>query len=132
MPKLKTIVVVHTTADEPNADSNAEFELEIGRPGPDLVKRFPNDPNVDEREKGKMDIYKIDVSRDNVNTEDAGFNLVMKIKSSDAWLPASILAFGESKDHELIVLGDHQVWEEGWFDKGAGSVGPEAHTISSF
>jgi hypothetical protein len=130
MPELKTIVVVHTTADEPNAGSDANFELEIGRPGADLVKPFPNNPNVNERERGQMDLYKIDVSRDNVNTEVAGFNLVMKIKSGDGWLPASILVFGESKDHELIVLGDRQIWEDGWFDKGPGSVGEEAHTIS--
>lgn len=132
MPELKTIIVVQTTADDPNAASDAEFELEIGRPGPDLIKRFPNDPNVKERQRGKMDISKIDVSNDNVNTEDAGFNLVMKIKSEDGWLPAAMLVIGESKDHELIVLGDHQIWEDGWFDKGAGSVGPEAHTISTF
>jgi hypothetical protein len=130
MSRLKTIVVAHTTADEPNASSNAQFELEIGRPGTDLVKPFPDNPNVNERQRGQMDLYTIDVSRDNVDTEDAGFNLVMKIKSGDGWLPASILVFGESKDHELIVLGDHSTWEGGWFDKGAGSVGKEAHTIS--
>lgn len=130
MAELKTILVVHTTADEPNADSDAEFELEIGRPGPNLVKPFPNDPNVDERERGKMDLYKIDVSDDNVDNDSAGFNLVMKIKSEDGWLPAAILVFGEAKNGELITLGGRQKWEGGWFDKGSGAVGDAAHTIS--
>ena len=85
MPKLKRILVVHTTANEENANSGADFSLERSRPGPDVTIPFPKNQN--QRQQGKLDFYPFNVSRHNVNSDAPGLSLIMTINSEDGWLP---------------------------------------------
>jgi hypothetical protein len=128
MPKLKTIIVIHTTSKEAHADSSADFWLEIGGPGDDVTVPFPKNPN--QRQPGKLDIYQIDVSNRNVNSDAAGFSLIMTMKSRDGWLPTAISVLGRTADDELWLLGNHPFWDQGWFDSGDDSVGEPSHEIS--
>jgi len=124
-------LVVHTTADKAYAGTDADFQLQIGRPGDDLVKDFPDLPH-DERERGRTDLYVFDVAGDNVNSDDPNFGLTMRmINSEDGWLPESMLVLGQTFSGEAIVLGSHPQWNGGWFDRGSDAEGPEAHVISS-
>jgi hypothetical protein len=86
MPKLKKLLVIHTTSNEDlNANSAADFSLEISRLGQDVTLPFPKNPG--QRQKGKLDTYQFDVSQHNVDSDSAGFHLIMAIKSDDGWLP---------------------------------------------
>jgi hypothetical protein len=131
MPQLNKITVIHTTANENDADTDADFQLQIAKPGGDVLRTFPGLPH-DEREKGRTDQYEFDVSGDNVNSDDPSFALVMRIiNSDDGWLPKSIFAFGETTDGNTVVLGSHPQWDGGWFDRGDDAAGPEEHVISN-
>lgn len=167
MPKLNTIVVGHTTANVDQANSTADFTLEIvkksGRPikkefRKNLVKHSPQNDQEEEqendqeeeqqeeqreREKRQLDLYRFDVSRDNVNSDDPGFRIRMRINSTDGWLPQSIFVLGHTETGGIVLLGYHPQWGSDtsqspretskWFDKeGAAPIaGPEAHVISS-
>lgn len=50
MPRLKTILVIHTTSNKANANSAADFSLEISRPGQDVTIPFPRNPNQRQQE----------------------------------------------------------------------------------
>jgi hypothetical protein len=132
MPKLKRIVVTHTTANEAKAGSNAQFTLVIQKPPPaqDFTMKFPDHPGKNEREPGKMDVYEFDVERQNINTDDAGFDILMSVNTGnpgDEWLPAAIVVLGQTSDDEIIHLGDHNQWTGEWFDK---KIGRPTHQIS--
>jgi hypothetical protein len=130
MPKLKTIVVIHTTSTKENANSAADFSLEIGRPGQDVTVPFPRNPN--QRQRGKLDVYQIDVSQHDVDSTGPGFSLIMTIRSDDGWLPLSIYVLGHTEAGDLELLGDHAFWdqEDGWFDSGAAAEGRPSHEIT--
>jgi hypothetical protein len=134
MPKLKNILVIHTTDNQDDrAGSAADFSLEISKPGADVTLRFEKKPG--ERQRGRLDVYQFPVSQHNVDSDAAGFSLIMTIKgdrSDDGWLPRAIFVLGQTVDDELTVLGDHPFWDA-WFD---GGPSPEpgskpAHEISS-
>jgi hypothetical protein len=128
MPRLKKLLVIHTTSKHQDAASDASFTLEIGMAGNDVTVDFPTNPN--QRRRGKLDIYPIDVSDQNVDSDSPGFNLVMTIGSSDGWLPVSMFVLGLTTDDELWLLGNHPAWDQGWFDTGDDPAGPPAHEIS--
>ena len=131
MPQLNKIIVIHTTADESDAGTDADFALEITKPGTDVRKEFPDLP-YDERERGRTDIYEFDVSGDGVNSDDPVFSITMRMTSSeDGWLPQSIFVLGETTTGSTITLGAHPQWGGGWFDRGSDAAGPEAHVIST-
>jgi hypothetical protein len=127
MPKLKSILVVHTTSTEDKANSAADFSLEISRPGPDVTLPFPKNPG--QRQQGKLDVYQFNVAQHNVDSDAAGLSLIMTIKSSDGWLPTSIVVLGQTEDGELTLLGNHPFWDR-WFDSGADAVDNPSHEIS--
>jgi hypothetical protein len=117
-----------------NAGSTADFKLEIGGAEPDVTIDFPRNQN--QREKEKLDIYRLDVSQREVDSDAAGFTLLMIIKPStsspntDAWLPSSIVVLGQqSEDSALTLLGNHPFWGD-WFDAGVDPAGDRAHEIS--
>ena len=128
MPRLKEIVVVHTTSRHQDAASGADFTLEIGMGGSDVTVDFPTNP--DQRRRGKLDLYRIDVSNHDVDADAPGFHLLMTIQNSDAWLPVSMFVLGLTTDDELRLLGNRPNWDQGWFDRGVDPAGPPAHVIS--
>jgi hypothetical protein len=130
MSELDTIVVLHTTSWEDNAQTNANFQLEIDTSEDRVIKAFENLPH-DEREPGQTDIYQFDVRGDKIDTKDPGLLITMRmVDSQDGWLPMSIFVLGKTSTGEFIVLGANPEWSE-WFDSGPGPVGPAKHVIST-
>jgi hypothetical protein len=131
MPKLDTVTVIHTTARDPNAKSNASFELEIGRPGANFRDNFP--PHMGNRELGMTAVYPFDVRRERIDSDHDEFEVIMRMvdPSVDGWLPLSIYVIGQTSTGETILLGDHPDWSE-WFDRGDDAVSgsSDEHTIS--
>jgi hypothetical protein len=133
MPKLKKIVVAHTTAKVSNAGSNAEFTLVIQRPPPaqQATMPFPSNPG-DDRLSGNLDIYDFDLKGKNIDSDDPGFDILMSINTGnpgDEWLPASMFVLGQTTDNNIIILGDHYEWpEDRWFNKKTGQA---THQIST-
>lgn len=152
MPKLKTIVVGHTTSNEAGANSPEDFTLEfVKKSGTSekkplfrqhLLKHPSPTGQQRERDPGQLDLYRFDVSDDRINSDDPGFRIVMRINGSDAWLPQSIFVLGHTETGGIVLLGYHPQWgsdtskdsvKSQWFDReGADEpVGPEWHVISS-
>jgi hypothetical protein len=130
MPRLNTITVIHTTKNESDAGTDADFVLEIVKQGQDVLKEFPDLPH-DERERGRTDQYDFDVSGDDVDSSDPFFSISMRlVNSEDGWLPKSVFVFGQTVNGDNVVLGSHPEWNDGWFDRGSDAAGPEVHTIS--
>jgi hypothetical protein len=117
MPELNAIRVIHTTADESTAETDADFQLQIFRTGEDILLDFPELPH-DERERGRTDRYRFDVSGMGVDSSDPSFGLVMRmVTTTDGWLPASIEVLGETTTGQTVVLGSHDPWTDGAFDR---------------
>src|SRR5829696_806334 len=151
MPKLKNILVAHTThSKEEDARSTADFTLEIAKgSGTPVSKTFPKDKNClhrnePARQPGQLDLYQFDVSADNVNSDEPGFRITMKIQSGDPWLPQSIFILGHTDIGQIVLLGYHPQWGSDtrrtpiettmWFDKKVGTsdlVGLDTRVISS-
>lgn len=133
MPKLKQIVVIHTTVNDEPADSDAEFTLEVAKSGPNFTMDFPNKPG--QRQMGRTDLYQFDVSTKDVDSDDENLSIRMRIDDDNGWLPQSIFVMGETSDGRGILLGYHRQWPgDGWFDRRGGVSFPgarEKHVISS-
>ncbi|MBF6341132.1 hypothetical protein IU450_35385 [Nocardia abscessus] len=131
MVQVNTIFVVHTTKNERTADTDANFDLQIERPGEDLVLRFPELPH-DERARGRTDSYRFDVSGANIDHANLRIHMKM-IDTSDGWLPESIFVIGITPSAAHVLLGSHPNWPAtGWFDRGDNPAGPSKHLISGF
>jgi hypothetical protein len=72
MPQLNAIRVIQTTADVKDANCDAGFQLQIFRSGGDVLLDFPDLP-YDERERGRTDRYRFDVSGLGVDSSDPSF-----------------------------------------------------------
>jgi hypothetical protein len=129
MPPIIGLTVINTTADEDDADTDADFQLQIARLGQDLVLTEPDLPH-DERERGRTDQYFYDLSGQGVDSDAPGFQITMRILSSDGWLPSSIFVIGHTPNAGNVVLGSHPTWTDGWFDSGDDPAGPVEHVIS--
>ncbi|MBD2551397.1 hypothetical protein H6G65_17770 [Microcystis elabens FACHB-917] len=111
MALLNTIWIIHTTSNKKDADTDAEFTLLVVRPGNpsgDYTQAFPNMPH-NEREKGRTDEYKFDVS-----TEQVDENAKLKIRigeSHNGWIPSSIWAIGLTKDGRFVVMAHNPSWD---------------------
>ncbi|OHU52345.1 hypothetical protein BKG82_18955 [Mycobacteroides chelonae] len=125
MAFITTIIVVHTTRNVTNANTDAAFELRLRWLGmdqndPRRAIRFPDLP-YDERERGRTDMYKFDVSGANgqgVNTAN-GLQIFMRMlgNAGDGWLPKSIFVLGSGPRTKPIVLGWYSSWSrDDWFD----------------
>jgi hypothetical protein len=91
---LNTIFVIHTTKNVANAGTDASFELQIERFGAPTVKlRFPDLPH-NERERGRTDSYRFEVSRRRIGS-DQSFEIFMQmLDTNDGWLPESLFVIG--------------------------------------
>jgi hypothetical protein len=129
MPVLTRVFVIHKTANKEDANSDANFQLQLARPGGDVILSFPDQPQ-DERERGSTDLYEFDLSNEpQVNTDDPGFDVSMINQSDDGWLPQSIFVLAETTEGKTIVLGAHPTWGNTWFDTdGSPNSGPK-HSI---
>jgi hypothetical protein len=78
MSELDTIVVLHTTSWEDDAQTDANFQLEITTSGDRVIKAFDDLPH-NEREPGQTDIYQFDVSGDKIDAEDPGLLITMRM-----------------------------------------------------
>jgi hypothetical protein len=127
MPKLNTIVVVHTTSNVAKANKDGNFELVIYKTDTDepVEKKFPDLPE-NEREKGQTDAYHFDVSRDEIDFDNiASIEMRMIDHFEDNWIPFSIFVVGLARDRSY-VLGAHPKWSrDDVFDEGN-----ESHVIS--
>jgi PLAT/LH2 domain len=127
MADLNRIFVIHTTADEDDANSDGNFELVVSRPNGDLFL-FLDTPDYDDRERGDTDQYEFDVSNEGVTTDSV---LSIRMTSTDdGWLLKSVWAIGQTVAGSFEVLAAHPVWENGWFDRGDPAT-PDTHQISN-
>jgi hypothetical protein len=127
MADVQKIFILHTTADEKDAESDAEFQLIIEKPTLDLTMDFPTFDH-DERERGRTDEYVFDVSGEGVTTESK-----IRIKmttTEDGWLPKTMWAIGQTREGTFELLAAHSEWAEGWFDRGDDAAGPDSHPIN--
>ena len=129
MTQINGLTIIQTTADKEDAETDADFQLQVTRPGGDLLVTFPDLPH-DERERGRTDQYFFDLTGKNVNTSVDNFQVIMRILSDDGWLPSSIFVLGHPLAGQTFVLGSHPTWTDGSFDSGAGAGGPAEHVIS--
>lgn len=123
MAKIRTLWVIVTTADVPDADTEDKFDLVISgfAPNPQSVKRFPfpNLPNPDERERARTDEYRFDVrSLDSeIDLLDGG-NIAIEILGNDAWLPSTIWVIGEDASANRRLLAGIPRWPNNqWWSK---------------
>ncbi|WP_179475801.1 hypothetical protein [Mycolicibacterium vinylchloridicum] len=117
MAKINKLFVVHTTKNIANAGTDADFQLYIHRFGAKpLALIFPDLP-YNERERGRTDFYRFNVSRKSIYTERSLRIYMTMLNSSDGWLPESIFLIGETSTGESVVLGSHPDWPSDlWFD----------------
>ena len=115
MAQINGLTIIQTTADVEDAETDGGFQLQIARPGGDLLRTFPDLP-YDERERGRTDQYFFDLSGENVNSDAPGFQVIMRTLSDDGWLPSSIFVIGHTPGGGSIVLGSHPTWTGGSFD----------------
>lgn len=133
MARLRRVIVTHTTADVPNANTGAHFDLQLFKDGAlRWQEEFPDHP-YDERERGRTDQYEFNILQADLDTEDA-YRIRMKMKTtSNAWLPKSIWAIGETEFGEWVVLAANPNWNfasDRWFDRGSGSIGQDAYWLN--
>lgn len=121
MATLKWIYVLHST--DPNhedAGSDSNFELIATRKSGqgDYRKRFSKWPGSrhDEREKGRTDEYRFDVTDKGITTES---QLKIRIIEEDGWLPCSMWAIGLTESNEFVVLASRPNWDRGWINRGS-------------
>ncbi|MDT5124788.1 MAG: hypothetical protein QOH54_432 [Mycobacterium sp.] len=117
MAQVNTIFVVHTTKNAANAGTDASFELEIQRFGAGVVDlRFPDLPH-NERERGRTDSYRFDVSRYRIDTGNLRIYMQM-LDTNDGWLPESLFVIGITATGGHLLLGSHPFWpSDDWFDR---------------
>ena len=123
MAKLRTLWVIHTTANVTDADTDDKFDLVIDgvSPNPNFVGRFhfPDLPNPDERERARTDEYRFNVeSLDAQLSLIQGRNIAIQILGSDAWLPSTIWVIGEDVDRTRRLVAGFPSWPNNrWWSK---------------
>ena len=124
MAKLNSLFVVHTTKNVANAETDADFHLFITVAVPvddahrSVTLLFPDQPH-DERERGRTDSYRFDVSHEHLYTERGLTIWMTMLNGTDGWLPKSVFLIGVTDSGESRVLGGHPDWPSGqWFDRG--------------
>ena len=126
MATLQTIYVTHKTRNEASAETDANFQLQIERPGGDVLLPFVGQPH-DERERGRTDLYRFNVSGRGV---DSSHHVIMRMTDTDdGWHPESIFVIGVTTAGASVLLGSHPNWGP-WFDRGASPAGPDTHRIA--
>ena len=129
MAQINGLTIIQTTADESDAGTDGSFQLQVGKPGADVVRSFPDLP-YDERERGRTDRYFFDLSGEDVDSDAPDFEIGIRTLSNDGWLPSSIFVIGHTSDSRSVVLGSHPTWTDGWFDSGSDAAGPPYHVVS--
>jgi hypothetical protein len=99
MARLRFLYVIHTTADVTDADTDGNFELVVFSPVNPQAEigefGFPDRPH-DERERGRTDRYRLNVSSLNMDMFHVRPEiLAIRTGSDDAWLPSSIWVIAE-------------------------------------
>lgn len=117
MAKLKELFVVHTTKNVADANTDADFALDIEMFGIEPVRLpFPDLP-YNERERGRTDFYRFDVSRKGLYTERSLRIRMTMLNSTDGWLPESLFLIGNTELGESLVLAAYPDWPDNeWFD----------------
>jgi hypothetical protein len=130
MADLNRIFVIHTTANDDDANSDANFELVVTRPVGEPVFMILDTPNHDDRERGQTDQYVLDVSSVDPRVTTESTLLVRMVSDDDGWLPKSMWAIGETTSGSFEVLAAHPEWGNRWFDRGDPET-PDQYTISN-
>lgn len=114
MTALRYLWVIHTTSADENAGTDEGFQLRIlSQINPNAVVaefEFP-DLQHDERERGRTDEYRFDVSEleiDMVGLDEDNF--CVEILGDDAWLPHSIWIIGQDVEGTRQLLASVPEW----------------------
>ena len=137
MTYISNVWVIHTTAGNKDAETDADFELIVKGPGGYLARADFEDLPTDEREKGTTDMYRF-IFDEPFDWDPARWTVSMRMTSTkDGWLPRTIFVLGKvasDSPAEWVVMGAHRPWpRDKWFDIGppAKDDHPE-HVISGF
>ncbi|MDA2895512.1 hypothetical protein PDG61_31730 [Mycolicibacterium sp. BiH015] len=111
---------MHTTRNVADAGTDAAFHLYLtwvddgGRVS--LTLPFP-DLAHNERERGRTDYYRFNVSGKGVDTSRSLQIYMTMLNSVDGWLPSSLFVIGRTTAGQFLVLGAHPNWpSDTWFD----------------
>ncbi|MEU6191281.1 hypothetical protein [Nocardia sp. NPDC047038] len=131
MAILRTVYVIHTTRDEEDANTEAEFQLHIVVPGSELGSVQLDFPDVagNERERGRTDRYRFHVNGLGVDSEHRMY--MRMVTTDDGWHPESIWVIGVTTDGKSHLLSSHENWLP-WFDRPGRTtspMGPAMHRI---
>jgi len=133
MPQLSHLVVIHTTSQVSNAQTNALFRLVlVDASGKENTLDFPTLAH-NERERGRTDQYFFDLTglETQFHSETLGPEQIgIRIRSGDAWLPRSVWVIGFPFSGSPLLLVGHINWpSEGWFSTQASDGGGKAEKI---
>jgi hypothetical protein len=133
MVRLKRIFVIHTTATDEDAESDAGFQIQVVAEAGDFIRPFPDLPH-DDRERGRTDQHEFVIPNSVVvDTLDPNFEIRMRMTTSnDGWHPSSIWVLGATMENQIILLGAYPEWGERRFDRPGNPPDTlEEHVISS-
>ena len=132
---IKRLLMLMTTANEANAETNSPIELQItpGGGSSPVVFEIPNTPQR-EQERAQANFYFVRVrspffTKRSLNPD----SIRLKIKGDDAWLPSSFFLFGLDDavgPPELLVPLVHlQDWPYGWLSTDPRDIGGTAKPV---
>src|SRR5262245_24524472 len=95
MTYISNVWVIHTTAGNKDAETDADFELIVKGPGGYLARADFEDLPTDEREKGTTDMYRF-IFDEPFDWDPARWTVSMRMTSTkDGWLPSTIFVLGK-------------------------------------
>ncbi len=113
MAILDRVWLIHTTSRVEHANADGAFRLDINSVG----RTTPNNPGIDERERGTTDEYELDFRSAGIEVSDIQpGDISLTALSGDAWLPERIWLIGRDVDNGFHLLVRQFDWpESGWF-----------------
>lgn len=129
--QIRRLLLLMTTADRTDAETDSPIQLQIAAGGSILVTQQIPDTPQDEQERGQANLYFINApvpfTRDSVASNGS---ITLSILGDDAWVPASIFLFGldtaTGRPAHMVPLVAISNWQLGTLssdsDEGSQSV----------
>lgn len=111
---IRRLLMLMTTADEPNAGTDSPIELQITSGG-SLVVDFdiPDTPQA-EQERAQANFYFVPVSSPFTKADLTSTSIRLRIRGGDMWIPGSFFLFGlddaEGRPESLVPLVHIPTW----------------------